>query len=440
MATTTLTALLQLLDEGIGDYLTFTTTTNITTDTSVISTDLQKYDGGNPDYFVDWWVYIDGTNNAGVLRKVSAYDTTTGTLTVRGANLSSESGSVTCYLHRFNRENKVRALNRSIEQSSQVLFREIDDRTLVTGNPVPDGHFEDWTSDTVLRFYTTSNATLAKTTTAGVYRGPRGTTSCKVTVSSADGDVRISSNTYPRLLDIMNKNASVYVWAYPSTTDDPAVVIYTIQADGTEQTLTSSTSAPASKWTLLKLETQDINDDLSEVQIRCKVATNNENCYFDNLRLIGRDNREFVLPDSFQNGEVLQVYVQRSGHSDKICDDLMPNDWDRAYGSKYFSDGTYRFIQLPATYGDSRQIRLVGTSPLSTLSSDSGTVEIDGEQLNLITAKASAILYRLEQGPVSGEDVGRYFNQINMWESEYNKLLPLLRMIKPATHMNIPRI
>ena len=56
MATTTLTSLLQLLSEAIGDYLTFDTTTNITTNKLVVSTDLQQYDGGQDDYFIDWWV------------------------------------------------------------------------------------------------------------------------------------------------------------------------------------------------------------------------------------------------------------------------------------------------------------------------------------------------------------------------------------------------
>ena len=329
MGTTTLTALMQNFSEQIGDHLKFTTTTNITTNQLVISTDLTSFDDGQDTAFVDWWVYIDGTNNAGVLRQVSLYTSSTGTLTVRGAALSSESGSVTCYLHRLNRDTKKLALNRASEQEEEVLFRKIDDRTLVTQNILPDSHFEDWTSSSALRLYTADNSTLAQTTTVGLIRGPRGTTSCQVTATSGDGDVRISSNTWPRLLDIMGRDADIFVWAYPSTADDPAVVIYTIQADGTEQTLTSTTSAPANKWTLLKLETQAINDNLSEVQIRCKVSTSGQNVYFDDLRLFARDSREHLLPEPLRDGEVQQVYVQTSGYSDEISDDLFPKNWGR---------------------------------------------------------------------------------------------------------------
>ncbi len=439
MGTTTLTALMQNFSEQIGDYLTFSTTTNITTNQLVISTDLTSFDDGQDTAFVDWWVYIDGTTNAGVLRQVSAYTASTGQLTVRGAALVAETATRTCYLHRLNRDTKKIALNRASEQAEEVLFRKIDDRTLVTGNIMPDSHFEDWTSSSALRLYTTNDATIAQTTTVGLIRGPRGTTSCKVTASSGNGDVRISSNTWPRLLDIMDTDADIFVWVYPSTADDPAVVIYTIQADGTEQTLTSTTSAPASKWTLLKLEGQAINDNLSEVQIRCKVATSGQNAYFDDLRLIARDSREMLLPEPLRDGEVQQVYVQTSGYSDENSDDIFPENWERVYGSEFFDDGTYKFIRLPVG-SSGRQIRLIGNSPLSQLSADSDTIEISGKELNLLIARAAVILYTLDQGPVASEDVGKYFNQINVWERQYQRLKPSLRMIKPAMHMNIPGI
>ena len=89
MSTTTLAALLQNFSEQIGDHLKFTTTTNITTNQLVVSTDLTSFDDGQDTAFVDWFVYIGGTNNAGILRQVSAYASSSGTLTVRGAALSS---------------------------------------------------------------------------------------------------------------------------------------------------------------------------------------------------------------------------------------------------------------------------------------------------------------------------------------------------------------
>lgn len=434
MATTTLTSLLQLLGEGIGDYLTFDTTTNITTNKLVVSTTLQQYDGGQDGYFDDWWVYIDGTNNSGVHRKTGSttYATATGTLYVYGANLASESGNVTCYLHRFNRDNKKLAINRAIEQLSGVLFKRLEGRTLVTGNVLPDNSFEMWTSASLSSFYSTDNATLARTTTAGLIRGLIGTTSMKVTADSANGYAVLNSDDYPRLLDLMGKNIDFKCWAYPEVADDASIVIYTKQADGTEQTLTSTTSCPAGEFTLLELEDQQLNDDLAQIEIRFKVATNTKYTYFDSARVIGDSLFEYLLLSDFDTGEVSQVYVQASGYSDDICDDLNPRYWDRQEFTT-IHDGTYLYLRLRNIPTNNKQIRIIGTTPLGSLSADTDTISISGAKLNLIVAKAAAILYRLEQGPVSSEDKGRYFTEINIWESEYRKLVLHHMMAKPST-------
>ena len=77
------------------------TTTNITTNTSIISTNLQD-DYTSDDYFNQWFVHVISGNNAGVVRRVTDYAASSGTLTVAGANLSSESGAVNIELSRYN--------------------------------------------------------------------------------------------------------------------------------------------------------------------------------------------------------------------------------------------------------------------------------------------------------------------------------------------------
>lgn len=429
MATTTLTSLMQLLSEAIGDHLTFSTTTNIGAGTTVISTGLQSFDGGQDDYFNDWWVYIDGTNNAGILRQVSDYATSTGTLTVRSVNLQSESGSVTCYLHRYNRDNKKRGINRAIEQVP--LYTHLDDLTLISGNILPDASFEWWTSSSASKLYTASNATLAKTTTAGLYRGQRGTTSAKVTASSNNGYMTLKSDAWPRLLDLMGRSVSGYVWASPEEADDATLVFYTKQADGTEQTLSSTTSNPAGEFARLVLENQTFNDDLVEVEIRFKVTTDTKFVYFDDCIINGMNLFEYLLPENFQAGHVSQVLVQEQGYSDQAAYDIHARHWG-VQDFRIENDGTYEYLRLENAPINNRRIRLKGYKSLSTLSADTDTVETDGDRLNLIVYKAAAIFYRLEQGPVSSEDKGRFFGEISKWERDYRKLMPGLMMVRPS--------
>ena len=109
--TETLLGLRKLLWQALGDYLQFATTTNIGAGTSIVSTELKSYDDGVDDYFNDWWVFIDGTTNAGVFRKVYDYATATGTLSVRGSNLTAETASRTCYFWKTTTRLHVQCLN-----------------------------------------------------------------------------------------------------------------------------------------------------------------------------------------------------------------------------------------------------------------------------------------------------------------------------------------
>ena len=324
--TQTLLSLEQSFSEAIGDWLEFDTTTNITTNTSIISTTLNQYDEAEDDHFggadTEWWVYITEGNNIGTLRRVSDYATATGTLTVYGANLAAETGAVTCRLGRYNRDHKTKAIIDAIKEIYAGLYLSLDNQTLITGNIIPDASFESWSSASALNWFTAGNSTLAKTTTEGLYRGQRGSNSVKVTASAANGFIELDSDTYPRLLDLMNKTINFYTWAYPEVANDCSIQVYTLKADGTAQTLASSTTAPATKWTKLELENQTLNDDLVYIRFKWIVATDTKYCYFDDAYLNGLSLTEYLLPDNFYAGNIFfgllkQISYARRSHPDK---------------------------------------------------------------------------------------------------------------------------
>ena len=59
------------------------TGTNITTNQLVVSTELSD-NYTQDDYFIGWYVLIDGVQNANVVRRVTDYVASSGTLTVAG--------------------------------------------------------------------------------------------------------------------------------------------------------------------------------------------------------------------------------------------------------------------------------------------------------------------------------------------------------------------
>lgn len=431
--TTTLLSMVQKVGESIGDYLSFDTTTNITTNTSVVSTTLTSYDGGRDDYFIDWWIYITEGNNEGVARQISDYTSSTGTLTVRGANLLAESGAVTCVLQRYERDIYLRAINDAIRETAIALPVRVEDRTMVMGNILPDNSFERWSSSSAMTFYTGSNATLAQTTTAGLIRGARGTTSMKVTTSAANGYSYISSDSYPRLLDCGGKSITFKCWAYPEVANDATLVIYTLDKDGTTQTLTSTTTCVAGEWTLLELENQSINDDLDEIQFRFKVATNGKYAYFDSAWTVGTSEIEHVLPSGLSDGGVSQVSIS---YDDEEL--IFPN-WHPVFGWEITDDGTYKYLKMPDGYYVRGHIRVLGTKPEDVFDTtdDTDTISLDDNSLNLLTAYAKYKVYQQIEPPVSTLDKRRYESESAKAYAEYLRLLPKLRKPKPSAAINM---
>ncbi len=405
----------------MGKDYEFDTTTNITTNNSVISTTVIAWDEGRDDFYNNWWMYITEGNNTGKVRRVSDYATATGTLTVSGAALVAETGAVTCRLYVYDRDDAITALNNAIREVFPSLFQDVDDMTLVTGNHLPDGSFENWSSSSALTWYTASNITLVQTTTASLIRGPRGTTSAKCTATAGNGYIYVDSYTFPRLLDFMGKTVSFKARAYPQTANDAYLVIYTLKADGTAQTLTSTTTNAAAAWTLLELEDQTLNDDLVKVELRFKVATSGQYVYFDEARFNGIPLYEYLMPYKMIDGIVERVYVQNTGSADDPCDDLYPNDWQEDFYHPLISDGTYQYIYI-GNYPELKRIRIQGKAPISTLSSDTATVTLTEKQINKLIAYTGYLLFKQQGGNISNMDMSRVKEKMADFYSEYQRL------------------
>ncbi len=438
--TTTAAILEQRLSEQIGDWLEFDTTTGHITGVTITSTELTAYDSGQNDYFNDWWLYITEGDNAAIQRQVSDYATSGGVLTVRGANLTTANAAITCRLHRYNRDLYIRAFNDTNRELSSYLFKRLDVAELVAGNILPNSHFRDWAATTAPDKYAMidSNITAVAETGAGNCRGGGKSMKATTGASGAGKYVYITSNSYPRLLDLMGKTVSFYCWAKPDTANDATIEIYTLQASGvsTAQTLTSTTLCPINYFTLLKLENQALNDDLVEIQFRFKVATLSKNVYFDHARVIGGDVSEYLLPTDFKNGSISQVDIQSSGYSDETCDDLLPEDWSPVYAWDIIDDGTDKFLRLNEYWTTPNLIRLRGKTPLSAVSAFTSTIEIDGDLINRYIAYAKYKLYQMIEGPVAVRDIGRYETESAKAYNEYLRL-GHLRMTSTPPRMKI---
>lgn len=324
------------------------------------------------------------------------------------------------------------ALNNAIREVYPNLHRPLDDMSLITGNILPPFI---WNADgDELDFYTEPTGALAKTTDGAYYRN--GPNSALVTASGANDGIILDSNAFPRLLDLMDKTVSFKCWVISEDLSDAFLDVITTLS-GSDTTESSTTTCPVGVLTLLELEDYSIPDDVERIRAKLRVKSDGKYVYFDPPRVIGMTLREYCLPKDFQDGHISQVYIQTSGYSDDICDDLHPSSWEKVYGWGIINDGSYKYLRLPAGYSNNRRIRLVGHCPLESLSATTDTISIDGEKPNLLIAYAAHLLFEMEMGVPSATDVSRYERLSVYWLNKYYRMLPQLKMATPSGTMKI---
>lgn len=414
MGTTTLLSLDQKLLENIGDWRQETVTTELAASTALVCTDLNKWTL-REDFFIDWHVYVEDFANAGIDKLISGYEAGTTRITTLSAwSADAASTTATFRLSRYaSFDERKLAITDTIQEVYPALHRKIDNITLVSSNILPNAHFEDWiASSTKPDFYTAASGTTSANTTVTTIRG--GAKSMKVSANGSADYAYITSYDYPRLLDLQDRTVNAKVWVYPEVASSATITVYTIDKAGSAQTLASTTASAASTWTLLNLLNQELNDDLVEVQIRFGVTTDTKWAYFDNARVTGLDQLEYLLPDDFADGSIRQVWIQEEGYADDPCDDLHPRSWERVYGWEIIDDGSYKYIRMPFLYNNPYLIRLIGDAPLEDLSAATNalaaakTISLDNQQLRMLIEYASYLLFvRLSSG-VSSEDREHY--------------------------------
>lgn len=315
------------------------------------------------------------------------------------------------------------AINSAARETYPILHRRVDNTELITGNILPPFI---WTSTTALSVYSATNAALEKTTTAGLFRN--GDSSAKVTVNAAEGYLSINSDTYGRLLDLKGQTITGKVWAEPQNANDAFLTIAYEDADASETTSSSTTTCPASVMTLLSKGSLAIPSATTKIGFRMRVHSQDAYAYFDPPRVTGSAVYEYMLPDDFQSGDVKQVWIQTTGSSDDICDDLHPEYGEEVFGWGIVDDGTYKYLRMPYL-SSKKRLRLVGYSTLEDdLSASTDTMTIDDRYIPVLLNYAAFSLYEKEKGIVSSDSRDRYTQEMTYWLNKYEMLIRKNRM------------
>ncbi len=385
----------QMLSEELEDWFSIAATSaGDASGTTVVSTTLKNYVGFD---FKDWYYLLTSGTYIGTWRVIQRFEPASGYLEVYNAYGGQVASAVTGEIHRYNPDLLHSALNDALRDVYPRLRIDYVDETLVGCNFLPNSHFENWATTTYPDFWRVQGTGVVSVEDTSTIRG--GVKSAKVTRAGTDGSLYISSAQYPDLLQLQGQSITVYGQVNSSVASQARLQIYSIQSDGTTSTSSSDYHTGGGKYELLSVDGAVLSD-ATEVQIRCAVGTSNTVCYFDDVYTEGVQPTKYYVPTQM---EAVHRICQITGDVDDIGEgsEIECPDWDTA------RDSSERLIIITNDAWTNR-LRIYGSGRLSTLSTDTSTVEIDQAEARYVAAMATEILIdRLRQN-VNAETLASY--------------------------------
>lgn len=383
----------------------FATTTNIPGGgTAVISTELANR-WSNNDFFNGWYFILEqdsdgGTpaNGAGLTRRVTDYVASTGTLTVAGAGLSTEDEAVDCAVSRFHPDDVKRAFNRARQDVWPHVGIVRDHQTLVTGpgqtlftvpstirsirgvqigsrlraasvsdNLLTDGEMEDWVSTTELNKWavTGSGSTVnqeSQATTPTNHMVLEGQYSARLAVDVSTETTLLHDYVTPDVaIGSVELNGSI--WVYCTEADRVKAQITTTGPSTTQGSYHSGTG-----W-----ERLTASKTPSSATTQCKLGIH-----------------------AHSSGPAVSAYVDEAiliaGPSEALEGTWEPVIDPYEHIPAVAGASNHGLLRLPRGLPEKQVLRIIGTDLLSSVSTDSDTVEVDGELLEPLYAKVREYL------------------------------------------------
>lgn len=324
----------------------------------------------------------------GNIRRRSSVTLSPAEITVSRA-FGADMSTLTYELHRYNPDDKLWAINRAIETAFVDLFLPLRDESIKSDELLTNWDFETFSGGAFTGWSSKGTPTIAQETT----RVFQGASSAKITASGGVEGLEQNLYTSVNQADISGKSIYVEGRAWTDTADSARI---RISFDGTTFT-NSSFHAGNEEFELLQL-TAGIPVNATEMMVSIEVA-DTVVAYFDNMHTrIGRIYRH-NFPSSLDR--LFRVSAQSSQ-----------------------SDPNGIYVPVDGKPPAGRILRLEGKGVLSTVASDTDTVEIDGRHVTLLIYKAAEFFWERRFGQTQNESD----------EKQMNRAIDNYERLKGSTH------
>tara|TARA_B100001939_G_scaffold51838_3_gene41107 strand:+ start:14739 stop:16082 length:1344 start_codon:yes stop_codon:yes gene_type:complete len=415
--TTTLSAILPKFGRRVGAYIgSFTTTTAIAANTSVVSTELTDLGFTDDDVLNDSFIKITSGNNLNDVRLISDYTASSGTITVTGTALTSDSSTqATFEIYRYDPDQLRDAINDAANQAFPALYKRIDDRTHTVApgqaryarpssiepgyirqvyivpkiesktfaeNIINDQNCDMEASSSALTNWTDSAnitaAVEADTTSPNNFMVYRGQRSAKLTCAASSTGTFTLSVTDPTNYESEELNFSI--WVYSKYAD---LVSPMVQIDS--DSVVTGTAHSGGGWQRLTVSTTSSNVG-STIKVGLSFAS---------------------------NGSIYTVYA------DEAILTSGPSEIPKGYESVVFDwteEGDYlAFLTAPPSHYN---LHIVGCGALETLTAGADTITLEPHRVNLLLDYAALTFFEGELDQTSAEDQNAILRQITHYRNK----------------------
>ena len=419
------------------------TTTNITTNTSVISTNLAD-DYPVDDTFIGWYAMllndVDGSTatNNGKVRRVTDYTASTGTITVAGANLTAEDESSNFILTRWNPDhvkswfNRVRQnlfpqiaimrdhqplvtgqIQRRFELPTtlrskplQVLMGEWPSASSLAENEILNPGFETWGSTTSATSWTLagSGSTVnqeQQTTGPANYGVFRDDNSARVLNNASDETTLLQTVTPKVATQRMKAHLGVAVYNTSSTSVTARIAS------------TNSAVHGGTGWEILTVDATLGEVTTADVGVAIGTATAFSTFIDEAIFIVGQT--QGIVP---------------------YWEPLSNYDWIPPVGG----GSNNGFIEFPYDLPSHQVLRVLARDMLSSVSADTDTFEVDGELLEPVyDAVRSELCHEAANvGIYSGKEQDFWLGQAGFYRNRSEATITRRRISFPNPRVKVP--
>lgn len=419
--TTTLSTLRGMLSKEVQSsrYVGLTTTSaGDAGGTTLLDTGLNSLpSGGDNDFCLGMYVLITelvtGGPAVGESQQVTAYVASTSTITTAAFSAQVKTGT-NFELHRYDPTDMDTAINNAVELLYPHLHVPYRSVTLVVDDLLSNGSLDTF-STTFTGWTNIGTPTLAAETTRKVH----GTGSASITASGATEGIEQNLFTAVNIKEVVGKTLHVRGWVFATVASAARL---RVTFDGATYT-NGAWQAGDAEWENDDTQYIDVAvpADATEMTVSCEVTDGNV-AYFDLVRAWIDPVYTYTIPSSVAKGpysvSIAQSLDEPSGLFSTIT------------GYKVEEDSSGRYIVINDALPSGYVLKITGVGPLSTMSTDAGTTEVDAPRTQLVVARAAQWLFEQLAADSPGDGSEFYVSQARRYEQRTQQLLatPGMRM------------